>query len=107
MLDAWQGSWNTPGVSMTRAAVISGLVASCLCAPSAAISQDTAPQSGKSTFRSAVDVVSVAAVVRDKHGRFATRLTKDDFVVTEAGARRAIIQFRADDNAPGRVALLF
>ena len=107
MLAVWQGSWNTPGVSMTRTAVISGLVAACMCAASAAAQQGTAPQPGKSTFRSAVDVVSVAAVVRDKHGRFASRLTKNDFIVTEAGARRDIIEFRADDSAPVRVALLF
>jgi VWFA-related protein len=61
----------------------------------------------KPTFRSAVDLVSVAAVVRDKKGRFARNLRQDDFVVEEAGARRDIIDFRADDNAPIRVALLF
>jgi VWFA-related protein len=54
-----------------------------------------------------VDVVSVAAVVRDKHGRFAGHLTKADFVVEESGSPRDIVQFHADDNAPVRVALLF
>jgi Ca-activated chloride channel family protein len=54
-----------------------------------------------------VDVVSVAAVVRDKRGRFAANLTKEDFLVEEAGVRRDILQFHADTNAPVRVALLF
>jgi Ca-activated chloride channel family protein len=64
-------------------------------------------QAPKTTFRSAVDVVSVAAVVRDKHGRFASGLTKDDFLVQEGGVRRDILQFHADNSAPVRVALLF
>jgi len=54
-----------------------------------------------------VDLVSVAAVVRDRKGRFARNLRKDDFVVEEGGSRRDIVDFRADDNAPVRVALLF
>jgi Ca-activated chloride channel family protein len=71
------------------------------------MTQEAPAQSPKTTFRSAVDVVSVAAVVRDKHGRFASNLTKNDFVVEEGGVRRDIIQFHADTNAPVRVALLF
>ena len=59
------------------------------------------------TFRSAVDLVNVAAVVRDRKGRFARNLHKDDFIVEENGARRELVDFRADDNAPVRVALLF
>jgi Mg-chelatase subunit ChlD len=69
--------------------------------------QDASSQSAKTTFRSTVDVVSVAAVVRDKRGRFASGLKKEDFVVEEAGIRRDILQFHADTNAPVRVALLF
>jgi VWFA-related protein len=46
-------------------------------------------------------------VVRDRKGRFARNLHKEDFVVEEAGSRRDVIDFRADDNAPVRVALLF
>jgi VWFA-related protein len=59
------------------------------------------------TFRSAVDLVNVAAVVRDRKGRFTRNLHKDDFIVEENGARRDIVDFRADDAAPVRVALLF
>ena len=65
------------------------------------------PGGQRPTFRAAVDLVSVAAVVRDKHGRFKGGLTKDDFVVEESGTPRDIAEFRADDNAPARVALLF
>jgi VWFA-related protein len=78
-----------------------------VCAPSVAWSQEPSSQRPKTTFRSTVDVVSVAAVVRDKRGRFALNLRKEDFVVQEGGARREIVDFRADTNAPVRVALLF
>jgi VWFA-related protein len=78
------------------------------CASSLALAATAPPQDPpKATFRSAVDLVNVAAVVRDRKGRFARNLGKDDFVVEENGARRDIIDFRADDNAPARVALLF
>jgi VWFA-related protein len=88
-----------------RPAIIALLVA-LVCAPSVAFPQDTS-QTPKPTFRSAVDLVSVAAVVRDRKGRFERNLRKDDFVVEEGGTRREVIDFRADDNAPVRVALLF
>ena len=94
-------------MKLTPPAVTSALVLALLCTQAIAATQEASLQPPKTTFRSAVDVVSVAAVVRDKHGRFASRLTKNDFVVMEEGVRRDIIEFRADINAPVRVALLF
>ncbi len=91
----------------TCAAVTSAFTLLLVCAPSIAAPQESSSQAAKPTFRSAVDLVSIAAVVRDKHGRFARNLKKDDFVVEEGGARREIVDFRSDDNAPVRVALLF
>jgi VWFA-related protein len=92
---------------MTRQTVTSALALVLVCAPLLAAPQEAAPQETKATFRSAVDLVSVAAVVRDKRGRFARNLRKEDFVVQELGTRREVIDFRADENAPVRVALLF
>jgi VWFA-related protein len=92
---------------MTRSALTSALTLLLLCVPSLAASQTSPSQTAKPTFRSAVDLVTVAAVVRDKRGRFARHLRKEDFVVQEGGTRRDIIDFRADENAPVRVALLF
>jgi VWFA-related protein len=92
-------------VTTSLSAVSSALALLLMCSPSAA--QDAASQATKPTFRSAVDLVSVAAVVRDRRGRFARGLKKEDFVVEEGGVRREVIDFRADDNAPVRVALLF
>lgn len=93
---------------MSRSGVSSALALLLLCSPSSAsTAQDGSSQATKPTFRSAVDLVSVAAVVRDRRGRFARGLKKEDFVVQEGGLRRDIIDFHADDNAPARVALLF
>jgi VWFA-related protein len=58
-------------------------------------------------FKSAVDLVSVSAVVRDKKGRFVQDLRRDDFIVTEGGERRPIVGFQAEADGPIRVAVLF
>jgi VWFA-related protein len=77
-----------------------------VCTPAVAF-QQTSSSPAKPTFRSAVELVSVAAVVRDRHGRFARGLRKEDFVIEEGGARRDVVDFRADESAPVRVAVLF
>ena len=92
-------------VTMSAAAT-TALASLLVCTPAAAF-QQTSSSPAKPTFRSAVDLVSIAAVVRDRHGRFARGLGKEDFVIEEGGARRDIVEFRADENAPVRVALLF
>jgi VWFA-related protein len=63
-------------------------------------------QAAPPRFRASVDMVSVAAVVRDKKGRFVTDLSKKDFEVVEAGQRRDIVDFRAELNGPVKVAVL-
>jgi VWFA-related protein len=51
--------------------------------------------------------VSVAAVVRDRKGRFVPDLSRDDFVVVEAGLSRPIIGFEAERDGPVKLAVLF
>ncbi len=68
----------------------------------AAPTQDPAPR-----FKSAVDLVSVSAVVRDKKGRFVSRLSREDFIVVEGGERRPIVGFNAEADGPVKVAVLF
>lgn len=94
-------------MTMPLRAATTALTLFALCLPAIATPQDASSQPAKPTFRSAIDLVSVAAVVRDKRGRFARNLKKEDFVVEEGGTRRDVIEFRSDDNAPVRVALLF
>ena len=63
-------------------------------------------RSDRPIFRSAVEIVSMAAVVRDKHGRVVPSLSREDFVVLDAGRRRSIVDLRSDASAPASVALL-
>ena len=43
-----------------------------------------APQDQAPKFKSAVDLVSVSAVVRDKKGRFVPHLSREDFIVVDS-----------------------
>jgi VWFA-related protein len=58
------------------------------------------------TFRSSIDVVSVSAIVRDRKGRFVGNLERKDFIVTESGLSRPILDFRAQSDGPVKLALL-
>lgn len=66
------------------------------------------PQDGQAApkFRSSVELVSVAAVVRDRQGRFVSDLSKKDFEIVESGETRPILDFRAQLDAPVKVAVL-
>ena len=58
------------------------------------------------TFRSAIDVVSIQATVRDSRGRMVHGLTAADFEVLDNGQRRPIIELRSDQESPLSVAIL-
>jgi VWFA-related protein len=60
----------------------------------------------RATFRSSLDLVSVAVVVRDATGRLMTGLSASDFEVLDDGIVRPIVQFQPGDNADARFALL-
>lgn len=57
-------------------------------------------------FRSAVNLVSMAAIVRDGRGRVVSQLTREDFEVTDNGRRRPVLNLRTESAAPASVALL-
>ena len=59
------------------------------------------------SFRAAVDVVSVTAVVRDSRGRPVNNLGREDFQVYERGRLRNIVQFKASDQGPISLGILF
>jgi VWFA-related protein len=65
-----------------------------------------AQERAEGVFRSRVDLVSVTAVVRDRHGRVVRSLTRDDFEVLEDGQRVPILDLQADNAGPASVALL-
>jgi VWFA-related protein len=58
-------------------------------------------------FRSAVQMVTVAAVVRDRKGRFVRDLAREEVQVFDKGTPRPIRDFRADAESPISLALLF
>jgi Ca-activated chloride channel family protein len=57
------------------------------------------------SFKSGVDLVRIAAVVRDKKGKFVPNLTLRDFEILDAGETRPIVDLQSDV-APVSVALL-
>ena len=65
-----------------------------------------ADQPPTATFKAGVDLVRVAAVVRDHKGRFVQDLSANDFEIFDGGQRRSITDFRRDI-AGVSVALLF
>ena len=101
---------------MTGGTVLTGIFGAAL-ALSAVVSADAVQQSAQPVpppeqqapaprFRSSVDLVSVAAVVRDRKGRFVKDLSKTDFQIIEAGEQRPILDFRAELNGPVKLGLL-
>jgi VWFA-related protein len=60
----------------------------------------------RATFRSSLELVSIAVVVRDGGGRLVTDLGPQDFEVVDAGIPRAVTQFGAGHDADARLALL-
>ena len=96
-------------MGMTGAAVRMSLLVAALGALSN-LSQAQVPSPPEKQqpprFKSSIDVVSVAAVVRDKKGRFVSDLSKEDFKIVEGGVLRKILDFRAEANGPVKMALL-
>jgi Ca-activated chloride channel family protein len=94
---------------MTVRQAVLAAAAAVLLLPGLAGAQGSSgqPADPAPTFRSSVDVVSVAAVVRDRKGRFVSDLSREDFVVVEAGTPKPIIGFEAERNGPVKLALLF
>jgi VWFA-related protein len=75
-------------------------MALALGAPAAGASQDGP------TFSSEVRVINVLATVRTKSGEIVQDLTKDDFVLTEAGKPQTIKYFSRETNLPLVLGLL-
>jgi Ca-activated chloride channel homolog len=91
-------------VAGTRPVFGALIVASIAIAGSSPLS---AGQAGdQPVFRAAVDLVSVAAVVRDKRGRVMRSLRREDFELIDAGQRRPFTDFRSAADAPASVMLL-
>jgi Ca-activated chloride channel family protein len=87
--------------------LVSSLAVMMSAAPSLRAQDGQAPASAPTlTFRSSVNVVSVAAVVRDKRGKVMPSLKGEDFVVLDGGRRKELVDFQNTTTAPASVALL-
>jgi VWFA-related protein len=60
----------------------------------------------RETFRSAVDLVTIQASVKDGHGRIVNGLTTNDFEVRDNGQLRPILSLRSDRQSPLSLAIL-
>ena len=89
--------------SFSRYAVASAVVAGLTVCSAHGQSQTDQP---RATFRSAVDLVSIQASVRDKHGRPLPGLQASDFEVKDNGQPRSILSMRSDLRSPVSVAVL-
>ena len=65
-----------------------------------------APEQPRQTFRSALDVVTVHASVRDRSGRLITGLNPTDFEIRDNGQLRPILSVRADRQSPIALAIV-
>jgi Ca-activated chloride channel family protein len=63
-------------------------------------------QESRATFRTAVALVPISAVVRDSRNRIVRNLAQDDFHVLENSQPRRILDFRATDDASVSLAVL-
>jgi VWFA-related protein len=57
-------------------------------------------------FRSSLDLVSVAVVVRGQDGKLIKGLRANDFEILDRGAAQSIVQFQQGEDASARLALL-
>jgi VWFA-related protein len=64
------------------------------------------PQTGRPTFRSALDVVTIQASVRDRRGKLVTGLTPEDFEIRDNGQLRRVLSLRSDRDSPVSLAIL-
>ena len=70
----------------------------------AVVAQDL--QTRPPTFRSALDVVTIQASVRDRQGKLVTGLTPEDFEIRDNGQLRRVLSLRADRDSPISLAIL-
>jgi Ca-activated chloride channel family protein len=81
-------------------------IAGGLMAVSGGAQERQEPAGQSLTFRSALDLVTIQASVRDHRGRIVSGLTSDDFEVRDNGAPRPILSLRSDRQSPLSLAIL-
>lgn len=82
------------------------LVSAALAEVASTAAQAQGQQPPVATFKSAIDLVRVSAIVRDRKGRFVRDLSARDFEVLDQGQQKKITDFRNDLTGVS-IALLF
>jgi VWFA-related protein len=77
----------------------------CVLAATAALSAQNRPIRDPRVFRSAVELTSITATVRDQDGRLVRGLSRDAFEIYEDGVRQEITQF-TNERVPVSLAML-
>lgn len=90
-------------VDLRRSVATAAFVVSSAWAGSGQVPASAGPTP---VFRTSVDLVSVAATVRDRRGQVVRDLRRDDFEVFDNGVRRPILEFTPSDDGPISLALL-
>ena len=112
MLESLLPSSQGPNAPVTRVGCTTMSIrhfaaAVCTCVQvAAAASAQELPQPTRATFRSALDVVTIHASVRDRQGKLVTGLTPDDFEIRDNGQLRRVLSLRSDRESPISLAVL-
>lgn len=85
---------------------IQAFVAAVLIAQAVSTPGPVSSEQPRQTFRSALDVVTVHASVRDRQGRLITGLNPADFEIRDNGLLRPILAVRADRQSPIALAIV-
>src|ERR1700761_6982980 len=94
-----------PSIAFSLVALaLAGAVTTSLAQNPPPAAQNEPPDSG--IIRSEVTRVNMLFTVTDKHGRFVTDLTKNEFTVSENKKPQAILEFTAESDLPLRLAIL-
>src|SRR4051812_14593255 len=100
-LRIWQDTWyrhrQMPRAELSKAVQRLAVVIAMGSASLAAQAPEQPPAAASvATFSSGIDLVRVAAIVRDHKGRFVQDLSARDFEVVDGGQVRSIADFRQD-----------
>ena len=87
----------------SRLLLVSAIATALPAWPNAQIPEREQPQA---TFRASVNLVSMAAIVRDSRGKVVPSLRREDFEVFDGGQPRPLLDLRTEKAAPASVALL-
>jgi VWFA-related protein len=82
------------------------LLAALLAVSISQFERTATAQQAIATFKSAVAVVPISAVVHDRHGRMVTSLSAADFEVLDKGESRPILDFQVERNSGVTIAVL-